>query len=117
VVQVETVCHEISENASRLKALTASMRSGSEEQVKGIAQIAGAISRMAAGFQSIAAHRLAPHDWRCPGKLTRLYSLRSASAGSTRIAPAVGIAIAAAATRIAKTAAVDSDAGSCGETP
>jgi methyl-accepting chemotaxis protein len=59
VAQVETVFHEISENASRLKALTANVRSGSEEQVKGIAQIAGAISRMAEGFQSTAAHRLA----------------------------------------------------------
>jgi methyl-accepting chemotaxis protein len=56
VAQVETVFREISENASRLKALTANVRTGSEEQVKGIAQIAGAISRMEEGFQSTAAH-------------------------------------------------------------
>ena len=56
VAQVEAVFREISESASRLKALTANVRSGSEEQVKGITQIASAISRMDEGFQTTAAH-------------------------------------------------------------
>ena len=43
VGQVEAVFREISESTSRLKALTANVRTGSEEQVRGIAQIAGAI--------------------------------------------------------------------------
>ena len=56
VAQVEAVFREISQSAGRLKDLTANVRTGSEEQVKGIAQIASAISRMDEGFQSTAAH-------------------------------------------------------------
>ena len=56
VAQVEAVFREISERASQLKGLTANVRTGSEEQVKGIAQIASAISKMDEGFQSTAAH-------------------------------------------------------------
>jgi methyl-accepting chemotaxis protein/methyl-accepting chemotaxis protein-1 (serine sensor receptor) len=56
VAQVEAVFREISESASRLKALTDNVRTGSEEQVRGIAQIAGAISKMDEGFRSTAAH-------------------------------------------------------------
>jgi methyl-accepting chemotaxis protein/methyl-accepting chemotaxis protein-1 (serine sensor receptor) len=56
VARVEAVFREISQNASRLKDLTANVRTGSEEQVKGIAQIASAISKMDEGFQSTASH-------------------------------------------------------------
>jgi methyl-accepting chemotaxis protein len=56
VAQVEAVFREISENTSRLKALTDNVRTRSEEHVKGIAQIAGAISKMDEGFQSAAAN-------------------------------------------------------------
>jgi methyl-accepting chemotaxis protein len=50
------VFREISESASRLKSLTDNVRTGSEEQVRGIAQIADAIRKMDEGFRSTAAH-------------------------------------------------------------
>jgi methyl-accepting chemotaxis protein/methyl-accepting chemotaxis protein-1 (serine sensor receptor) len=56
VAQVEMVFREISESASRLKSLTDNVRTGSEEQVRGIAQIADAIRKMDEGFRSTAAH-------------------------------------------------------------